>query len=340
MAEEAAEVIENADPDVGEAPDAELEAKVGAQLAALNGDEPVKDAEEADGTPDPDEKPEAKEEAAVEDKPKTPTLPRAYVRAAKYYGVEEDEINELFETSPDLALKHYGAMARSMSAETASWAKLGREKSEQVAAEVRQTAEARKAAGKSDATSIKDLLKPVDVDALIEQFGNPDLIRTIVGPMNDLREALAPMLEKIEGSHGFIGRMQAAQTRQLLDGFFSAGEMSDYGEFYGADTGKLTEDQCNARNKVLVMADNILTGSRERGRELSMEQALQIAHDSVTAGIKTETIRKSLKKSVVARGKGLSLKPSHRGGADVPGAPKTEKQLEAAAKSNLARLFG
>ena len=97
-----------------------------------------------------------------------------------------------------------------------------------------------------------------------------------------------------------------------IDGFFGSKELKPYHEQYGTTTATLNDSQLSARQKVLEFADAIVTGARSQGRYLSLDEAMQLAHDSVSSSSKSTAARKEITGTMQQRNKGITLRPSAR----------------------------
>jgi hypothetical protein len=317
-------------------------------------DEPKPKAEKKDEKPETTPKKEEGEEDEVESEPESepepkkkeavaaaktdaPTLPAAYRRAAKYYGMTDEEVDDLFKSSPELALKHFGKQAASMQAETAQWSALGREKKAALIAEQKRQQEeaARTGRGQADPFDIK----PVDVEGLIKKYGNDELIRDLVGPLNATIEALRPLISTTMENREYVQGVKRTETRNTIDEFFSHADLKPFVDLYGVKRGELSPEQAAKRDKVLEIADEMMMGAQVRNQRISLHDALNLAHDVVSAGHKTIAARTELKKGLKTRADGVALRPSRRGSEAGDGTPKDEAELVARTKGRLAKIF-
>lgn len=128
-------------------------------------------------------------------------------------------------------------------------------------------------------------------------------------------------------------------SRQV-EAFFGGKEMADFKEVYGGGNDQPAETQIEARNKVLEMADALMYGAKAQGRNLSLNKALELAHDSVSGGFKEQAIRSKIKGSLQARAKGIILRPTSKSQtAANRGKVKTRGDLEKRVGASLAALF-
>lgn len=298
------------------------------------------------GGEDDEDEEEEPEEVAEEQSPKPkakaeakgPTFPAAIKRSLLAYGWTEDEVNEAI--ANDEGGKFLATATRihqNRNQEIAAWAAAGR------AARPKQEAPAEK--GKPQASphvDDKGLLKPLDVDGLIEKHGNEDFVREVTGPVNEMIARINTLLPELASGVQSIQQSKQDALARQIDQFFGSNELKPYAELYGTDSANLEDSQLETRNKVLELADALIYGAAQQGRTLTAAEAMSLAHDSVSSGHKTQAVRKEMKTKVQARGKGITLRPSKIAGAAAKnsGKPKTRAQLEAATRQRLASVFG
>ena len=90
---------------------------------------------------------------------------------------------------------------------------------------------------------------------------------------------------------------------------------------------------------MLEMADALVAGAGQQGRRLSVEDALTLAHDSLTVGVRTQTIRDQIRSQVTTRQKGITLRPGTRGTEKKDGPPRDRAELQQRTADRLARAF-
>ena len=283
----------------------------------------------------------SKDEPAKEQQPDpenlAPTFPEAYRRTLHAYDWTDDEIANALNQEPD-ARASFMVTAQKLhanrNAELAKWAEMGRRQ--------------RDVPADSTATPAKELVKPTvepeaeafapaNIDALIEKHGNEDLVREIAEPFNRMMEQINEVLpDLMSGVQSIRESRQQALSRQI-DQFFGSEGLKSYAEVYGLDSTDLSDDQVGTRNKVLEFADALVAGASLQGRRLSTEEALVLAHDSVSGEFKEKAIRTEIRKSVTVRSKGLSLKPT--GKTTQKAGPKTREELERDVHARLASVF-
>lgn len=286
-------------------------------------EEPTGEASEGESTEE--QPPEPKEDLA-------PTFPGAWRRTLRAYDWTDDEIEDALSQEPN-ARASFMATAQKLhanrNAELAKWAEMGRRERNANPAEEKVLPVSDTETGKFPLTNI---------DGLIEKHGNEDLVREIAGPFDKmLAEINAIMPDLVSGVQSIRESRKQVLTGQI-ERFFGSEDLKPYAEVYGAGSDSLSEDQEGTRNKVLEFADALVAGASLQGRKLSTDEALMLAHDSVSGGFKEKAIRTEIRKSVTVRSKGLSLKPT--GVVTPKTGPKTREQLEKDVKGRLAAVFG
>lgn len=290
------------------------------------------------------EQPELKEIEEVQgDKPKEgdqppaevaagPTVPDAYRRSLKAYDWTDEEINAAAEANPASFLVMAQRIHANRSAEVARWADIGRN---QRAQEQKQE--------KPAATKYTDpatgLFKPFDAAAMVEKYGNEELVTELVAPFNEMIAQFNAVMPSVLGGVSSINQSKHETLARQVDDFFGQKELQSYAKVYGASSDSLDKDQVQNRNKVLEVADALVAGAEQQGRKLKIHDALTMAHDHVGSQFKKETVRQEIKAAVTKRGSSLTVKPS-KTGSKPAGAPKSGAELESRTRQRLANVFG
>lgn len=285
----------------------------------------VKDGSEGDEDP---KAAEAGKEGSAE-----PTLPEAYRRSLKAYDWTDEEIDGAIETlGYDGFIKTAERIHRNRNVETAGYADAGRRARAGVVPDAGDAGPDKKTPGR---------MSPVDAAAVIEKYGNEELVNAMLSPVNDVIQQINTILPQLEKSREDAERTRVDTLGQQIETFFTAKEMKSYSVVYG-DTTKaaLTEVQQKNRNKVLEQADAVIIGAKLQGRQLTVEQGLLMAHDSVASEFKEQVIRKDIKDKTKKRAKSISVKPSHSGKPPASGKPSTRKQLEDKVAAGMKAVFG
>lgn len=298
---------------------------------------------EVDETPVAEETPETTEEAAAEATteqeekpvvadPKAPILPDAYRRSLKAYEWTDDEITNALAQGGQKFVESAAKMHQTRSKELAGWAELGRKQRPETPVVV---------AEKPSVAVQTGTLKPVDVKALKAKYGDEALIDEIVGPVNALMDQINQILPQVRETQAASQTAKQENLGRQIDGFFGSENMKAHATTYGTETGKLAPEQLSSRNKVLELADALIGGASLQGRQLSFNEAMELAHDSVTGPAKEQAARTKLTSQLQQRAKGISLKPGTRKpGAGAPlSAAANRSALEKRTTSALQKAF-
>lgn len=263
-----------------------------------------------------------------------PTFPGAWRRTLHAYDWTDDEIAEAMDQEPN-ARASFMATAQKLhanrNAELAKWADMGRK-------ERNAQPDAATEPGKPAVDPETGKFAPSNIEALVEKYGNEDLVREIAQPFNDMLDQINGIMPDLVSGVQSIRESRQQVLSGQIEQFFGSEDLKAYSEVYGADPNSLSEDQVETRNKVLEFADALVAGASLQGRKLSAVEAMELAHDSVSGEFKEKAIRTKIRKSVTARSKGISLKPT--GKVAQKAGPKTRGELEKDVRSRLASAFG
>lgn len=327
--------------------DPEPAAEKPAKTPAKEPETEAKSEPEADAETGPEEDEEAGDESETDDDsqtevedseedaaaPKTMTVPAAYRRSLQAYGWTDDEIDAGHATSPEKFMQMAERIHGSRNTQTAEWAEIGRS--------LRSPNTDDKPQGNQPVqkANVQQGFAPVDVDGLVEKYGNEELVKELANPVNQVIERINAILPTLMTGVQSIRETQTKNLASQIDQFFGQTEMAPFKEVYGAETAKLTDNQLQTRSKVLEMADALIAGARHQGRNLDVVQALTLAHDAVSGSLKTEAVRKELRGKVETRNKGLSLRPAKGGQKPNNGPPVDRIELENRTRNRLAAAF-
>lgn len=294
------------------------------------------DEAEDDTTPDEEEKEEGKE---IEDEKKeagdSPTLPASYYRAAIHQGWKPEEIESFFKERPEQAIQTFEKIYETTNNLSKEWANWGRRK--------HQDDEK-----KEEKPSSKPEFKGVDIEKLRKDYDG-DPIVDMIAAMQDQNKALfdavqgmtqAKPADKVGEKASRTVAQEDAALQQQIDQFFTDPEMKPYTDFYGEgkDWEKLDKGQQLQRWAVLEMADNMMDGTQIHGKEMSVSEALTLAHLSISEPVREKAIRTELTSKLQKRAKGLSLKPTSKKRVKEE-KPNSPQELEAKVARNLQKVF-
>ena len=262
------------------------------------------------------------------------TLPAAYVRTAKARNWTDQEIADFAKATPELALKTFERMHESRTQEIKEWAELGRKTR---TAPAPASAPAQPVAS---APQVPTALAPIDINAMVEKFGNKELIEAMAGPVNAAIAAMTPLVQGATRAQEQAQQTAKENLGKTIQDFFTSGDLKPYADAYGTKVDTLTAAQIDQRQKVLETADALISGAAVQGRQLSVQDALTLAHDSVSSGLKTNIVREQIKTKVTKRQHQITMQPTHVGRAAVGGPPRSRQELMGRTEDRLSKAFG
>lgn len=320
-----------------------IESRVAERLGALRTDsedaveekEPVEAEVTADSGAETDDAAtkddDAEQPEAVAD-PNAPTLPAAVRRSLKAYEWTDEEIDQNLRVLGPSFIATAQKLHNTRNQETAKWAEIGRAQRQQPP----PTPDPAKVAERSQP------IPKLDAEALKEHYGDDALIDKILGPVNAaidrLNEEVLPTVRQTQQAS------QQAEQRALfnaIEGFFTSKEIKNgYGELYGeAGQPTFSQTHVDARNKVLEMADALIVGAAKQGRNLDLNSALTLAHDSVSGDYKGKAAKKELQASLQKRERGISLRPGNKSTPVADKKANSREDIEKRVGKRLADVF-
>lgn len=280
-----------------------------------------------------DEDPADDEEAVVDDKKKSaPTLPATYRRSLKAYGWEDDEIDAAMGDNAEQFTLTAMKIHRTRNDEISKFAEAGRR--------LRQGADQDQQSDPSKTATQATGLKAIDTEALIEKYGNEEIVLAMAAPINDAITQMQSWMPQVQAAITTSERTQRNTLGKAIDTFFGSKEMAPYEGLYGKPEEARTPEQTEKYQSVLEQADAIIAGAAQQGRMITFEDAMESAHADISKGFTEKAVRSKIKKTVKQRSKSLSLKPSHSGKSKKSGdKPSTRKQLETKTSAALSKVF-
>ncbi len=193
-----------------------------------------------------------------------------------------------------------------------------------------------------DAAKPAEALSHFDTAKLIgEHPESEDLLNALVTPMNAMIDRVNATVEQLSGSQEFLQKTEQDALQVSIDKFLGSEEMKTFADTYGAADGKLTDAQQDSRMKLFGQADEITTGAKDHGRDITVFEALERAHAILSQGTRDETIRQEIRDSMTKRTK--STKGSHRktesSGTDT-GGEISDEEMVSRTEERLAALRG
>lgn len=262
--------------------------------------------DEADPTPVSKTDTVVKDEAGKENTEEV-SLPEAYYHTAVRQGMSHDEIKELFEANPEVAIRVLGKIHDASSKVANDFATMGRAKLKP----------ADNPADSVTATQAQEIAgKKVSLAALKEEYGADS---PIVKFAEDIQASIPAPTVRDEPASQTYGPQAQPQNVQLdprvevmVNQFFTADTLKPYKDFYGEgkDYNKLTMEQNKNRWAVLDKADEIAEGAAIMGRPITSDEAMDMAHSLISKDVQKQAMRAEFKATIKKRSKGLTLKPA------------------------------
>lgn len=261
------------------------------------------------------------------------TLDSNLRHAAKRGGFSDEDIDELYQANPDLAVKTFSRLHDSYSKLADQFGKMGQQadgSGDQVDGEaVPQSQPVEETEAEADAfdprratyESLVEQAYGENLSALREEYGdgifdtvvNP-LIEAVSGPLHQAYQSVAEMKADLE----------YRDTKREADSF-----LSENSDLYGSGD-DATEEQMTARNELAKLADRIRAGAAQQGVDMSVRDALEQAHTVYSKQDAESSAREKLTEQIAKRTGSRTLRPSNR--RDMPGS-EPEKGDEAAVRA-------
>ena len=273
-----------------------------------------------------------------------PKLSEAYYRAAIHQGWKPEEIKDFLGKDSGLATRTFAKIYDSTNKLSREFATIGRTKQELAKKDVEPV--------KKDEPPKTSEFKEIDIDKLRKDYDNDPVVE-LVAQQQEQNKALYDQVQgmtkesdpSVRDEATIRANIQAeALLEQQIVTFFGGNDLKMYDEFYGVlpkDTKNwdtLTKDQRVNRWQVLEMADQMLIGAGSQGREMDVDEALTLAHLSISEPTREKVIRDEIKAKVVKRNKSLTLKPSGGKKPDA-GKPATEQEFINVTRERLDNIY-
>lgn len=310
----------------------DLETSVASKMADVfkDGDEEIVDAPAAEEKTA--ETPETKEPAATPEPaakpplaatPAAPVVPAAYERSLKAYGWTKEEIADAYKADPANFLRTAAKMHETRNEETRRLSDLGR------------LAKAQQPAPVAAPAAVEHT--KFDIDALKKTYGKDEPFIKELERANTLFDSMNQVMPWLKESQARQRQAEMDTLGKQVDTFFTDKELEPYASAYGKASAELKPEQFANRQKVLETADLLIRGSKVTGKQMSLTDALTLAHDSVSGPIKTQAVRQKIVEQVKTRQAAISLKPGTRSSWPAPTGDR--KTLEAKVGSSLKTIF-
>ncbi len=280
--------------------------------------------------------------APLESADESPTLPDNYIRSLKATGWNDEEIQKLVDHDFDLAQETAEKIHQHRLRESREWAAHGR-----YVREGEAPTPSTQEVTPSQSSKIPNQLSRVDAEALRKEYAEDELalslIDKLVGPTNKAIEAMNIMLPQVAESAARQEESEAAVAQKVIDSFFASPDLAAFVNLYGSgSTRTVANDHFQNRMKVMEQADQIRVGAFAQERNIDLSEAMELAHDSVSAPFQMQAIREEIKTKVQKRAKAVSLKPSKMKNVLSPGdrSPKSREELIESSTRKLREIFG
>ncbi len=277
----------------------------------------------------------------VEAASKTPTLPDNYIRSLLASGWSEQDITEQHASLGDEFVVIAEKVHSKRQSDSREWAAHGRIEANQREAAI----DAARQTEPDTPTEIERL----DVAALKKELGDDPRVMAFVDKLvtqtNKAIEAMNTMMPRVSESAARQEQSEKAALQNEVNAFFASPAVLPYKGLYGIGPTQDTEgDHYTARMRVLEVADQIRVGASFQGREVGMSEALDLAHDSVSADHRVQAIREDIKAKVQKRAQSATTRPSKGSDSGSTSAPavrteKTRDEIEQFAQNALRQIF-
>jgi hypothetical protein len=186
--------------------------------------------------------------------------------------------------------------------------------------------------------------------------------KPVVKDYSDIEEEYgkdSPIVTRIKQQDVEMAELKAAKAAEpapqgdpdpaivsTIDNFFGADSMKPFQQFYGTvkngNWNALDAGEFARREAVIGLAEQMILGAQVQKEHMPLDQALGLAHLTVSEGMREQAVRAEIKAQVKTKAKGVTLAPSSSKPAGDPGrnadGSKTKTQLEADTEARLARL--
>lgn len=176
----------------------------------------------------------------------------------------------------------------------------------------------------------KELLENLDEDF---KTGFVDKLQNHMQQVNQVINNVVAQHEQ------YIQERQREMLYQQIDQFFDG--RKGYEKLYGSgkERNALTQDELQQRMEVVQQADAIRAGAAFQGRQLTVAEALEMAHNLVTSQHQRETARRDIQGQLRKRERQATVRPTHRSGPQENSKDPLAKATHTASKK-LRELNG
>lgn len=150
--------------------------------------------------------------------------------------------------------------------------------------------------------------KPEVLEGLDEPFVNQ-----VLQPVQQYLDQIGQVMNRVVAGHdSFINERQKEMLYQQIDGFFNdRGE--SYQDLYGqGGRSEISPEALEARKRVVREADAIKAGAQMQGRNLTVAEALEMAHNLVSSSHQNQTARRQITRDIQKRQAQVTIPPTNR----------------------------
>lgn len=265
-------------------------------------------------------------------------------RSLIHNGWKPEEISDFYKADPARANKVFEKIHDDVNNLSRQFAQIGRSK-----AEMERSQQQNASAAQTGAKPVEDF---IDIAALRKADPDNELLPIVEG-LNKALKQLAPQQAAAPASEpANSGNQRDLALATQIISFLGSDHLETYSDFYGPaydenkmptfDSTQLTPGQAANRRALLDTADDIWIGAKMHGRELTVAEALQMAHSLMTDKMRTQKVREELVGKIKKRSKGMTLRPTRKGSPQPKeGAkPANEKEFETRTAARLQKLRG
>lgn len=302
------------------------------------------DDDEDDRSEEDDEDEEDDSSTSGDEEDELEPVPQAYIQAAKAYGWTDKKIKKLLKLDRATALETLAGIYDTRNQINSHYSEMGRRANQEPPKK------------KEPAPTVP----PIDVAAIEEALGGKDEAAPVIALLQKQNEMIAAMQPSNEPAprndallpdidSRYQNAVEESGVEQQLNMFFDTDSMKPFKEVYGnMAIGQTWEDlpagQRKHRFKVLQKADSIIGGAKIQGRKVSLQEALLDAHLLVTQPYRDKITVDGIRKKVVKRSKGRTLKPSKsrnkaKTGERMKNGKRTEAQLLQDTQARLNKIY-
>lgn len=289
---------------------------------------------EPDVEPGEGNEPDSTQDDNADGEDDKPALPDSHYRSMLRMGWTAEDIGELYDQSPEAALRMAKKCYDSVNSMSKQLGQLGI--AAQKAKETPVVQPTSQPSGRLDKL----------IEKVKDHYGDDDPMAEVL--MEVLKERRQPEPAPAAAQEPAIPQRTVDEeiaARQQIQTFFGSDDMTAYADLYGEDNSlvgdwsKLTPGQRANRIEVCNRAQVLLYGAAAAGMEMGTAEALERAHLEVSAPMAEEIVRSRIAKSAKKRERSVTLKPS--GGTPNPqsGGAFDHKQAVAEMKAELDAVF-